>query len=433
MSDVLLAKKWEDEDPTGWWMSEKLDGVRAVWRNGEFYSRGDNTYVCPDWFKRKMPAGCVLDGEVWGGRGQFQKTVGIVRSSSRQHEWEFLTYMVFDCLQEGGMDIENKPFEMRLEAVKRACAGRSDVAKPVPMERCESRASLDTVLSQVEKRGGEGLMLRCPGSRYERKRSKTLLKVKTFYDEEAIVVGHAGGTGRVAGMCGALLCETPDKRRFKVGSGLSDAQRRNPPEVNAVITYRYQELTADNIPRFPTLVGERVDMTWSQICGAYVPPGPRKDSALKKTHSILFDGPAAAPAPIAGPPALRRGLTAMDARQLGTAEEDLDDFGFEDMIPPAPPPEKKLRLSAAADIAATASGKKSVCPYGQRCYRKNPAHFLEFEHPWRDEDSHFLPRHAPERTRTQRGLIAFDSRLIAFPWASLGHPLEASLGLKGPK
>ncbi|CAJ1327006.1 unnamed protein product [Effrenium voratum] len=174
-------------------------------------------------------------------------------------------------------------------------------------------------------------------------------------------------------------------------------------------------------------------MTWSQICGAYVPPGPRKDSALKKTHSILFDGPAAAPAPIAGPPALRRGLTAMDARQLGTAEEDLDDFGFEDMIPPAPPPEKKLRLSAAADIAATASGKKSVCPYGQRCYRKNPAHFLEFEHPWRDEDSHFLPRHAPERTRTQRGLIAFDSRLIAFPWASLGHPLEASLGLKGPK
>ena len=80
------------------------------------------------------------------------------------------------------------------------------------------------------------------GSKYERRRSKTLLKVKTFYDEEAIVVGHADGTGRVAGMCGSLLCETPDKRRFKVGSGLSDAQRRDPPAVNAVITYRYQEL-----------------------------------------------------------------------------------------------------------------------------------------------------------------------------------------------
>ena len=113
--------------------------------------------------------------------------------------------------------------------------------------------------------------------------------MKTFYDEEAIVVGHAGGTGRVAGMCGALLCETPDKRRFKVGSGLSDAQRRDPPQLNAVITYRYQELTQDNIPRFPTLVGERNDMTWAQICAAYVAPGPRKAGAMKKTHTILFD------------------------------------------------------------------------------------------------------------------------------------------------
>ncbi|CAE7178162.1 ligA [Symbiodinium pilosum] len=157
-----------------------------------------------------------------------------------------------------------------MEVVRRICAalGKDDaVLKAVPMEKCANRDHLDSALAETEKRGGEGLMLRCPGSKYEHRRSKSLLKVKTFYDEEAIVVGHAGGTGRVAGMCGALLCETPDKRRFKVGS----------------------ELTQDNIPRFPTLVGERSDMTWAQICAAYVAPGPRKAGAMKKTHTILFD------------------------------------------------------------------------------------------------------------------------------------------------
>lgn len=424
MSDVLLAKKWENEDPTGWWISEKLDGVRAVWRNGEFCSRGDNTFACPGWFKSKMPAGCVLDGELWGGRGQFQKTVGITRSSSRHEEWKFLTYMVFDCLHEGGTSIEHKPFETRLEAIKRICAtvDQNEAAlKAVPMERCANRDSLAAALADVEKRGGEGLMLRCPGSKYERRRSKTLLKVKTFYDEEAIVVGHAGGTGRVAGWCGALLCETPDKRRFKVGSGLSDAQRQDPPVINAVITYRYQELTADNIPRFPTLVGERTDMTWSQICATYVPPRARKDTALKKTHSILFDdekkeekerrerrgkapSAARASAPSGGPPApaLKRGLSVIDAMQRGTAEEDLDDFGFEDMMPPVPPPEKKPRLSSS-EVAATlqTASTKSMCPFGRRCYRKNPMHFLEFQHPWRDEENEpEAPAVAAEPART---------------------------------
>jgi len=129
-----------------------------------------------------------------------------------------------------------------------------------------------------------------------------------------------------------------------------------------------------------------------------VPPRARKDTALKKTHSILFDdgavhtsggGPSGSAS--ASAPALKRGLSVMDAMQRGTAEEDLDDFGFEDMMPPTlPPPEKKPRVSSPAEIAATvdsANGKKSLCPYGRRCYRKSPAHFLEFAHPWRDEEN----------------------------------------------
>ena len=153
MSDVLLAKKWENEDPTGWWMSEKLDGVRAVWRNGEFGSRGDNTFACPEWFKKKMPKGCVLDGEIWGGRGQFQKTSGIVRSSGRHNEWEFLTYMVFDCLEEGGASIEHNPFEARMDAVRRICTSstaKDPALKPVPMEKVSCYVLPDPSMSTAD-------------------------------------------------------------------------------------------------------------------------------------------------------------------------------------------------------------------------------------------------------------------------------------------
>mmetsp|Transcript_106897 Transcript_106897/g.189990 ORF Transcript_106897/g.189990 Transcript_106897/m.189990 type:complete len:616 (-) Transcript_106897:155-2002(-) len=431
MSDVLLAQKWENEDPTGWWISEKLDGVRALWRGGEFSSRGDNKFACPDWFKKKMPSGCILDGEIWGGRGQFQKTVGIVKSSSRGNEWDFMTFMIFDCLDEGGRNIEGQPFEQRLEAVKRITSG-STVAKCVPMERCRGKEHLTEALAQVEERGGEGLMLRCPGSKYEHRRSKSLLKVKTFHDEEAIVVGHDGGSGRLEGMCGALLCETPDKRRFKVGSGLSDAQRRDPPRVNSVITYRYQELTNANIPRFPTLAGERADLTWAQICAKYVPPGPKKDAALKKKHSILFDEASApssssasaaisSPVPQAeGAPkrSLKRQLSDMDARQLGTAEQDLDDFGFEDMMPPiACHPTKKPHSEAASKE----SDGLPVCVYGQKCYRKNPAHFMEFAHPWTDKENEAATSTASKAA--ERPSFAEDAAAI-FDAETLPGPLD---------
>jgi len=397
MADVMLAEKWSDEDPSGWWISEKLDGVRAVWRGGEFVSRGDNKFSCPAWFQSKMPPGCVLDGELWGGRRQFQKTVGIVKSASRAKEWDFLTYMVFDVLaDERGVSVERQPFEERLEVIRRICAG-AEVLKPVPMQKCTGREHLQELLSAVEHSGGEGLMLRRPRSAYEHRRSKSLLKVKTFHDEEAIVIGHEEGVGRNRGVCGALVCETPDKRRFKVGSGLSDAQRRDPPKTGSVITYRYQELTNANIPRFPTLAGERVDLAWRTICATYTPPGKRLEAALKKKHTVLFgedakagDGAvatsAAAPtaaaasssAPAEPAPArgLKRALSREDVQQRGAPEQDLEDL-FGDAPAMVSGPAMKCRKV----------DKRPLCPYGLKCYRMNPAHFTEFAHPWLDEEN----------------------------------------------
>jgi DNA ligase-1 len=76
---LLLAHRWEnDTDLTGWWMSEKLDGVRAYWDGRRFLSRLGNEYFAPAWFIEGLPP-IPLDGELWGGRKKFQRTVSIAR------------------------------------------------------------------------------------------------------------------------------------------------------------------------------------------------------------------------------------------------------------------------------------------------------------------------------------------------------------------
>merc|ERR1719199_906814 len=138
-------------------------------------------------------------------------------------------------------------------------AGARPFARFHEQQLCKGRAHLDEELKRVQAKDGEGLMLRRAGSLYEAGRSSSLLKVKTFLDEEAVVIGHELGKGRNSAVTGALQCRNRAGIHFSVGSGLSDAQRANPPKVGEIITYRFFELTKDNKPRFPSFVGVRAD------------------------------------------------------------------------------------------------------------------------------------------------------------------------------
>lgn len=252
---VLLAHKWEtDHDPTGWLMSEKLDGIRAYWDGETFTSRLGNKFYAPAWFTADLPAD-TLDGELWVGRKMFQKTTSIVRSGAQSDEWNQVTYVVFDAPEAKG------GFEARLEHIEKVmnCA-EAPHARSLEQVVCAGMDHLRSELERVEALGGEGLMLRQPGSKYIPGRSTTLLKVKTFHDAEATVVGHDAGKGKHTGRLGALSCQLPDGVRFNVGTGFSDAEREVPPAIGAVITFRYQELSNDGVPRFPSYVGERVDV-----------------------------------------------------------------------------------------------------------------------------------------------------------------------------
>jgi DNA ligase 1 len=263
---VLLAESWNGvQNVTGWVMSEKLDGVRAYWDGENFYSRLGNVFAVPDWYKEGMPKDVHLDGEFWIGRGQFQKTSGYVRRMDRGEYWKTINYMVFDA---PSMDAG---FEARIAAI--GSIKLPTHVKLLPHAACPTIAVLRTYLAAIEEAGGEGVMLRQPGSRYVRTRSSTLLKVKTFFDTEAEVVGTTAGKGRHDGAVGALevvvreaitlkagkkTCTIKAGTEFEVGTGLVDAQRRpGAIPIGSRITFRFQELSTDGIPRFPSLVGVR--------------------------------------------------------------------------------------------------------------------------------------------------------------------------------
>lgn len=274
---LLLAESWDTAaDLSGWWMSEKLDGVRAYWDGKQFLSRQGNIYYAPDWFIENLPS-VPLDGELWIDRKKFQRTVSIVRRQDKSDLWKEVRFLIFDA------PAANGGFEERLAFLKDALAkGASKFAQQHAHERCKSLDAIRAELKRIEALGGEGLMLRQPGSKYVAGRSFTLLKVKTFHDAEAIVVGHQAGAGRHKGRMGALLVRLPNGTDFAIGTGFSDRERENPPAIGATVTFRYQELSDAGVPRFPS---------WA---------GVRHDVALKEPKAVAPAKPASAPVSIAG-------------------------------------------------------------------------------------------------------------------------------------
>jgi DNA ligase-1 len=246
---LLLAQTWtNDADLAGWWMSEKLDGVRAYWDGKQFISRQGNLYHAPDWFVEQLPR-TPLDGELWLARKAFQRTVSIVRRQDKSEHWREISYLVFDA------PAMEAAFEERVAFLRAALANVK--AKHVQLhahQQCRGVEHLREELARIEALGGEGLMLRQPGSKYEIGRSATLLKVKSFHDAEARVLDHQPGAGRHKGRLGALLVELADGTQFSVGTGFSDVQRANPPPIGSTITFRYQELSDRGVPRFPSFV-----------------------------------------------------------------------------------------------------------------------------------------------------------------------------------
>ena len=257
---LMLANVYSPATPLAdYWVSEKYDGVRGFWDGQKLLTRGGQPINPPAWFTVNWPA-TPMDGELWAGRGQFQKAVSTVRQQMPDDAaWRNITFMVFDLPDEPGT------FTQRLSTLNSLVA---KLAMPwvqaVPQSQASSHVALQIQLRQITKAGAEGLMLHRGSSLYKGVRNDDLLKVKTHDDAEAKVIGHIPGKGKYAGQLGALLVEMPAldgkaDKRFKLGTGFSDAQRQNPPALGSQVTYRYRGLNDSGIPRFASFMRQRDD------------------------------------------------------------------------------------------------------------------------------------------------------------------------------
>ena len=238
-----------------YWVSEKYDGVRGYWDGHTLRTRGGETVATPAWFTANWPD-TPMDGELWAGRGRFSHAQSTVRQQQPDDAaWREMRFMVFDLPAHGGT------FDQRLPALNQLVESLNQPwVQAVPQQRVASDAALQKLLLRTVRAGGEGLMLHRGASMYRAGRSDDLIKVKTHEDAEAKVVAHLPGQGRHAGRLGALVVEMPSGQRFRLGAGLTDAERDHPPPVGSWVTYRFRGTHDSGVPRFASFVRVRDDM-----------------------------------------------------------------------------------------------------------------------------------------------------------------------------
>ncbi|WP_448548989.1 DNA ligase [Thalassotalea fusca] len=232
-----------------YWVSEKLDGMRAYWDGKSLYTRQGNPIFTPEWFIKNWPK-TPMDGELWSQRNHFERIISCVRRKLIEPLcWRRLAFYVFD------IPTSDKVFGQRIEHMKGLVEHASNPhLKMIEQFRVADNDSLYALLDFVVSHGGEGLMLHHEHARYHVGRSQHLLKLKPYQDAEAVVVKHIQGRGKYTGLLGAMLVRTPEGIEFKIGSGFSDQQRSEPPPIGAIITYKYVGKTARGVPRFASFL-----------------------------------------------------------------------------------------------------------------------------------------------------------------------------------
>jgi DNA ligase-1 len=274
---VMLAK---DKGQMGWdfWASPKMDGMRALWlpetrTRGLFgvsgtglWSRGGKPIWAPSWFTDKLPE-IRLDGELFVE--SYNKTMSVCRSHNG--DWSRVKLYAFDipdafyetgsCTKPkvlfNGTTIYQKTIEEVITTLDELDVGFADrVWQPMPQKLIRNEAEIAVALEEMLAAGFEGLMLRRAGSRWVPKRTEMLIKLKPHLDSEARVVGMTDGKGKYVGMMGALIVEWAGKT-FEL-SGMTDSQRLE-NWVGRLVTFRYNDLTPNGVPRFARFLREKLD------------------------------------------------------------------------------------------------------------------------------------------------------------------------------
>ncbi|MCK5829499.1 MAG: DNA ligase [Methylococcales bacterium] len=248
---LMLAKTYKkgQVDITQYWVSEKLDGVRAYWDGEKLISKQGNTYTAPSWFTKGFPSQ-PLDGELWLSQGHFQQLLGTVtKKHPIDEEWRKISYAVFD------LPNNKQSFTHRLKILHQLINNSiNPYLTLIHQYRLTSEHALYEELNKIASIGGEGLMLHHENSFYQAGRNSNILKVKPYLDAEATVIAHISGKGKFKGMLGSILVSIPGDLQFRIGTGFSNLQRLSPPPLGSLITYTYHGKTKKGIPKFASFL-----------------------------------------------------------------------------------------------------------------------------------------------------------------------------------
>ncbi len=252
--EPMLPKVYSEQvDIRGWLVSEKLDGVRGYWDGQQLFSKTGHLFSPPAEFVRGLPK-FPLEGELWGGRGTFEQTVSIVKRTQPHDGWLSLKFAIFDVpAAPGGFIQRIKLAQDWLDAHPSA------YAFVIPQHPVADKDQLQRELQRIERLGGEGLIVRNPDAVYAAGRSMDILKVKSYQDAEATVIAHIPGKGKNTGRLGSLLVKLNDGTQFRIGSGFSEEERRHPPSIGEVITFKFYGKYPSGIPKFPSFLRIRAD------------------------------------------------------------------------------------------------------------------------------------------------------------------------------
>ena len=255
--ELLRLSEYKDQNVSGWLASEKLDGVRAYWDGENLLSRQGKKLNAPLSFTKNFPK-FALDGELYAKELKFEEIqASVMDKLPDEKAWSRLKFHVFDVPEASGGLLERLS-DLEKFILQNQQAGQN--LKIIKQVKVKDNAEFEAFAEAVIAKSGEGAVVREPNAAYERGRSQNVLKYKKFNDAECVVVAHKLGQGKFSGLLGSVVCENlSDKKRFKIGSGFSDKERANPPKIGSVITYKYQNLTAKGLPRFPVFLRARED------------------------------------------------------------------------------------------------------------------------------------------------------------------------------
>jgi DNA ligase 1 len=234
ISRPILAKPYDfSQNPSGWMLSEKLDGIRALWDGEKFTSRNGLSIVAPEWFIADLPK-TALDGELWIGRGRFQAVISEVNSG----RFERVKFMVFDAPEVCG---EFRARHLAACVAIAACA----FARPALQMVCQSRKHFRESFHALVAAGGEGVVIRDPSSKYVSGNSSSFLKLKKTEDDEGELVSQNGKS--------LTLKWNGEKIKVPMTSEL----RASPPAIGSRITFQFNGLTDSGVPRHASFIAIR--------------------------------------------------------------------------------------------------------------------------------------------------------------------------------